>query len=58
MERLFLVGDSLDGKKQETFHQTESCIFHFMQLEILQKSWLKEKKIPILIGALIELEIP
>ena len=58
IERLFLVGDTLGEKKQETFHQTESCIFHFMQLEIFQKSWLNEKKIPILIDALIELEIP
>jgi hypothetical protein len=24
IEKLFLVGDTLGGKKQETFHQTES----------------------------------
>ena len=38
IERLFLVGDSLGGKKQKTFHQMESGIFHFMQIEIFQKS--------------------
>ena len=38
IERLFLVGDSLGGKKKGTFHQTESGIFHFMQIEIFQKS--------------------